>query len=263
MNHHVHTGSGWTALIPTLLIMLIALAYGLAVKKTQKKNLRWELYKTGAFVVGLGLLLIAFLPSIAHWAHQDLRGHMVQHLLIGMFAPVFLVLGQPLTLAMKASSVRFGRLLTVFLRHEVVYWISHPITALVLNIGVMYLLYLTPLYSMALTNPMLHHLIHIHFFVAGFVFAWSIMGSDPVPRRPGFGLRLGVLFISMATHAYLSKLMYAHLFPRNTHHTIMEIQEASKLMYYWGDLAELLLAIGLFYLWYQKRKNAHIITETN
>ena len=253
MDHHTHVGTEWTDLIPILLIMLAALAYGLGIKKAKVKNLNWDLFSTVSFVFGLILLAIAFLPSIVHWAHQDLRGHMVQHLLIGMFAPVFLVIGQPLTLALKASSIRSGRMLTAFLRHKTVYWVSHPITALFLNIGVMYLLYLSPLYSMTLANPQLHHLIHIHFFVAGFVFTWSIMGTDPVPQRPEFRTRLGVLFISMAAHAYLSKLMYAHLFPRNTHHSIFEIQEAAILMYYWGDLAELLLAIGLFYYWYQKR----------
>lgn len=255
MQHHAHSGSGWTDLIPILLIMLLTLAYGLGIKRAKVKNLRWDFSRTVSFLIGLALLAMAFLPSIVHWAHQDLRGHMVQHLLIGMFAPVFLVIGQPLTLALKASSVQSARRLTAFLRHKIVYWVSHPITALFLNIGVMYVLYLSPLYSMTLTNPTLHHLIHIHFFVAGFVFAWSIMGTDPVSHRPEFRLRLGVLFISMAAHAYLSKLMYAHLFPRHTHHSIIEIQEAAKLMYYWGDLAELLLAIGLFYYWYQKRKN--------
>jgi putative membrane protein len=259
MDHFAHSGTWWIDLIPLLLIMLVALAYGLGIKKILEKELSWEHYRTVAFLVGLGLLLISSLPSLVHWAHQDLRGHMVQHLLIGMFAPVFLILGQPLTLALKALSVRSGRILTAFLRSNFIYVISHPITALFLNIGSMFLLYLTPIYSMTLRIPALHHLVHIHFLLAGSVFAWAIIGSDPVPKRPGFSLRLSVLFFSMAAHAYLSKLMYAHLFPKNTHHSILEIQEAVKLMYYWGDMAEMLLVIGLFYNWYQKRKSKPLL----
>ncbi|WP_258179139.1 cytochrome c oxidase assembly protein [Pontibacter ummariensis] len=36
--------------------------------------------------------------------HQELRGHMVQHLLIGMFAPLFLVLGAACTITPVGQS---------------------------------------------------------------------------------------------------------------------------------------------------------------
>ncbi len=35
------------------------------------------------------------LPPIAPFAHTDFRGHMAQHMLIGMYAPLALVLGAP------------------------------------------------------------------------------------------------------------------------------------------------------------------------
>lgn len=47
--------------------------------------------------------------------------------------------------------------------------------------------------------------------------------------------------------------MYAYLYPLNSPHTEGQIRAAAKLMYYWGDLSELLLTIALFAIWYQKR----------
>nr|MBI1228945.1 hypothetical protein [Cytophagales bacterium] len=66
-----------------------------------------------------------------------------------------------------------------------------------LNIGGMYVLYLTPLYVLSLTNPWLHHLIHLHFLLAGYLFSWSIIGPDPVPNRPSIRFRMIVLFLQL------------------------------------------------------------------
>lgn len=83
------------------------------------------------------------------------------------------------------------------------------------------------------------------------------MGPDPAPKRPGFQVRLIVLFINIGTHAFLSKFMYAYLYPLNSPHSEGQIREAAKMMYYWGDLSELLLTIIFFALWYQKRSHLY------
>ncbi len=177
----------------------------------------------------------------------------MQHLLLGMFAPLFLVLGAPITLALKTLPVKAARSLTSLLRTKAFYLLSHPVTAFILNIGGMYLLYLTPLYVKSLGNPSVHYLVHIHFLAAGYLFTWSMIGPDPAPKRPSFLLRVAVLLTSIAFHAFLSKFMYAYLYPLHSPHSENQIREAAKLMYYWGDLSELLLAIALFTIWYRQR----------
>lgn len=122
-----------------------------------------------------------------------------------------------------------------------------------LNIGGMYLLYLTPLYAATLNNTYAHHLVHIHFLAAGYLFAWAIAGPDPAPRRPDLRTRLIALFLSMAAHAYLSKIMYAYYLPQGTPHSADQIRIAAQLMYYGGDLAEIMLAVALFSIWYRRR----------
>ena len=177
---------------------------------------------------------------------------MIQHLLIGMLAPLGLVLAAPLTLLLRTLSVTRARAVTAVLRSSAFHWLSHPGTALLLNIGGMYIIYLTPLYNLTLTNPSLHYLVHFHFLAAGYLFTWSIAGPDPAPRRPGMRTRLVVLFVSIAAHAFLSKFMYAYSWPRNTPHDMEQVREAAQLMYYGGDFAELLLVVALFAGWYRR-----------
>lgn len=225
----------------TLLIPVLAL-YLFAARRQSRR--RWPHWRTLSFAVGIGLLAAALMPGLMHWAHQDLRGHMVQHLLMGMFAPLALVLGAPGLLLLRTLPAAAARLVR-FLGSTPIRCLIHPVTALVLNVGGMYLLYLTPLYARASTSPLLH----LHFLLAGYLFTWSIVGIEPVPRRPGMRTRLGVLFIAMGTHAALGKLMYAYGWPRGTPHALAEVQAAAQWMFYGGDLAELLLAMAFFSLW--------------
>lgn len=110
----------------------------------------------------------------------------------------------------------------------------------------MFLLYLTPLFAYARTQDTLHFLFHLHFFLAGYLYVWSILGIDPAPRRPVMNLRFGVLVLTTAAHAVLSRIMFTHVYPRGTVADFPEIREAAPWMYYAGGAAELLL-IFLFF----------------
>ncbi|MCC9135892.1 cytochrome c oxidase assembly protein [Pontibacter silvestris] len=262
MEHH-HTASTHTisAFMPLLIVAGVLIIYLVAVIRQHRLGYSWSKWRTTSCVAGVALLAVAMLPSVVNYAHYNIKGHMVQHLLIGMLAPLGLVLAAPVTLALRTLPVKTARFVTAILRSKLFHWLSHPVTALVLNIGGMYLLYLTPLYSMTLTQPYLHHLVHIHFLAAGYLFVWAIAGPDPAPDRPGIRTRLVVLFISIATHAYLSKFMYAYVWPRNTPHDVEQIRSAAKLMYYGGDLSELLLAVALFAMWYKKSSRYTICVQ--
>jgi len=207
---------------------------------------RWSHWRTASFSSGIIVLLFALLPQTVEFAHHDLRGHMLQHLLLGMVAPLGLVFGAPVLLALRTGPRRFSRGLVRWLRSPFIAFISHPVTALVLNIGGMYLLYLTPLYAAMQESALLHALVHWHFLVAGCLFTWAIAGPEPAPQRPGWRFRLVVMFVAMATHAFLAKAMYAYGWPAGSGHNMEAIQSAAKIMYYGGDLTELVLVIALF-----------------
>src|SRR5690606_6786162 len=97
----------------------------------------------------------------------------------------------------------------------------------------------------------LHAAVHAHFLLAGYLFAWSIAGPDPAPRRPSVPHRLVVLGIAIFAHAAVAQLLYAGVLavPAPAH----ELRGAGELMYYGGDLAELALAFALVRTWRPRR----------
>lgn len=252
------TGEGIVFAWGAWVLLATMLALYLAAALRERRNRRgWSTWYMGSFSIGAGLLAIAVSPPLAMWAHHDFRGHMVQHLLFGMLAPLGLVLAAPATLLLRTLSVSSARRVTAILRSRPTRWLTHPVTALMLDVGALYLLYLTLLYAATLTSPVLHGLVHAHFVAAGCLFVWAIAGPEPTPHRPGFRTRLMVLFVAIAAHSTLAKLMYAYGWPRGTHHSPEQIRSAAQLMYYGGDVAELLLAIALFASWYRVSGRRH------
>ncbi|WP_128253127.1 cytochrome c oxidase assembly protein [Falsirhodobacter deserti] len=240
---------------PSLFILLVVLPaaalmlYLLALRHESN----WPRHRIIAFATGITLLMLAGTPRIADWAHHDLRGHMIQHLLLGMFAPLGLVLGAPGTLLLRRLPVRAARRVAAFFGTIPLRILTHPLTAALLDIGGMFVLYLTPLFAISMQDPVLHILLHVHFVLAGYLFTWSIAGPDPAPHRPGLKMRMLVLFLATAAHGILSKIMYGYGFPHGTHAPLAQVEAAALWMYYGGDLAEALLAAMLLVIWLRRR----------
>lgn len=123
--------------------------------------------------------------------------------------------------------------------------LSH-VTALVLNIGGMYLLYATALYAASLESAALHHLLHVHFILAGYLFCQAVLGGpDRMAGRHSSNLRLAVLLAAIAAHAVLGKLAYGYLWPVGVREPAEQVRSAAQLMYYGGDLIEGLMLVLL------------------
>jgi putative membrane protein len=212
----------------------------------------WPWWRTLLFLSGCGLLTYALTPGSLPWPPGDFRGHMLQHLLIGMLAPLCLVLGAPATLLLRTLPRSAGRAIGRLLRSRLVHAVGNPVVALTLNLGGLAVLYLTPLYAATTTSATAHQLVHAHFLLAGYLFAWAVAGPDPAPGRPSVPARLVVLGVAIAFHATLSQLMYAGVYVQLPV-PMSQRQGGATLMYYGGDIAELLLAVGLVATWRPRR----------
>lgn len=244
---HHGSVSGSAALFVLLVILpTILLFFYLVAACRERKTSMWSVWRMASFTAGTLLIVAAILSPLSDWAHQDLRGHMVQHLLLGMFGPLGLVLGAPGTLFLRNIPVTVARRVMAFFKMRPVRFVIHPITAALLGIGGMYVLYLTPLYALSMTDPLVFVLLHLHFVISGYLFTWSIAGPDPAPHRPGMVMRLAVVFLATAAHANLGKIMFGYGYPRGTMADLSELQAAAQWMYYGGDIAELLLIVAFF-----------------
>ncbi|RPK89796.1 MULTISPECIES: cytochrome c oxidase assembly protein [Streptomyces] len=253
--HHPHGGDAggggvWEVLLPATAVALLAGGYLLLAHRARARRpaLGWGRWRTVSFLAGCAVLAAALLPPVAPFAHEDFRGHMTQHMLIGMYAPLGLVLGAPVTLLLRTLPVPRARRLTGLLHSRPVRAVAHPVPALVLSTGTLAVLYFTPLFDATMDRPFLHWFMHAHFLLSGCLFAWVIAGPDPAPSRPGVPARLVVLGVAVAAHATISQLMYGG-FLIDVHAPIAQVRGGAEIMYYGGDIAELLLAAALVASW--------------
>jgi putative membrane protein len=130
------------------------------------------------------------------------------------------------------------------LRSRIARAVAHPVTALVLSTGGLVALYLTPLYARMLADPALHQAVTVHFVLSGCLFAWVVAGADPAPHRPTVPVRLLLLGVAIAVHATLSQLLYAGAYVQ-VPAAVADRQAGATLMYYGGDVAEVLLALAV------------------
>lgn len=250
---HGHADAGVEGLLPAVAVAAVAVVYAVAAARRHTEARGWSRWRTASFLTGAALLAAAFLPPVGSWAEHDFRGHMLQHLLLGMLGPLGLVLGAPVTLLLRSVTSRTGQAIGKILRSGPAHAIANPFTALVLNLGGLWAVYFTPLYAATADSPLLHHLVHVHFLAAGLLFAWVIAGPDPAPRRPPVPVRLLVLGIAVTAHATFAQLLYADLWVR-VPVPIEELRGGAEIMYFGGDIAEILLALALLVTWRPDRR---------
>jgi putative membrane protein len=251
--HEAHGATAVAIVAPLLAIAIVAGGYVVLAARQHGQALRWQARRTALFLAGCTVLAFALAPGLLPYPAGDFRGHMLQHLLIGMVAPTCLALGAPMSLVLRSVPVDRRHLAGAVLRSRAIHFLTRPAVVLTLNLGGLLALYATPLASVVNDYPAVHHLVHLHFLVSGYLFAWLIAGPDPAPRRPGVPARLVLLGVAIAAHSGLSQLMYAGVLG-GADVPAAELRGAATLMYYGGDIAELALAFALVATWRPGRR---------
>ena len=163
----------------------------------------WPVARTVSFGIGLAVITLATQSGLARYDEVRFSLHTVQHILLGMVAPVLLALSAPITLALQASRPRTQRGIVRLLHHPVVRTLAHPVVVWVLFGGTLYALYFSPLFEQSLRNRWVHQAVHLHFLVAGCLFAWVAVGVDELPRRLPHPARLLFVLLAVPFHAFV------------------------------------------------------------
>lgn len=230
-----------------LLLTVVAVGYGATALRRRRQG-RWPAQRVLLFYAGLAVVAIAVAGPPADQGRHDFSAHMAGHLLLAMLAPILLALSAPVTLILRALPVSRARRLVALLRSQPVQALTHPATTAVLNIGGLWLLYSTRLYGLMHEHAWAGVAIHLHMLLAGYLFTAAIIGIDPAPHRPSWLVRAVVLVLALGAHAVLAKFLYAHP-PIGV--SIREAETGSQLMYYGGDIVDLLLIIVFCQQWFR------------
>jgi putative membrane protein len=236
-----------TSVLIWLVLVIMLGGYLTAVAAAARRGRPTSPRRPAAWCAGLAVIAAGVTGPVAGAAHHDFRLHMVGHLLVGMLAPVLLVAARPVTVLIRALSVRAARGLCRLLGSAPVRVLTHPMTAGLLGAGGLWLLYLTSLYGASNRNEAVHLAVHLHLLLSGYLFTAAVVGTDPAPHRPGFATRAAALVLFLAAHGILAKHLYGHP-PAG----VPEEQAgfAAMIMYYGGDVIDLVLVVLLCRQWY-------------
>lgn len=198
------------ALIIAVLIVLVAL-YIKGVTILRKRGDAWPVGRTISFALGIAAIDFATSGGLGVYALFSFEYHMIAHMVLGMLAPIGLVLGAPLTLALRTlpqgrtpdeRGVRGTLLAALHSRYSAV--ITNPIVALALFDGSLFVLYFTDLFGDLMQNHAGHFLMNAHFILTGYLFFHVIIGIDPNPRKVPHIVRIVILFAAMSIHAFFA-----------------------------------------------------------
>ncbi|MFD8609333.1 cytochrome c oxidase assembly protein [Streptomyces sp. NPDC059631] len=202
-------GLAWSADPFFLVACLLGLAlYGWGVVRLRRRGDSWPVGRTVAYVVGVLTVVLMMCTKLNDYGMVMFSVHMVQHMVISMLSPILILLGAPITLALRALPVA-GRgrkgpreLLLALLHSRYVRIITHPAFTIPLFVASLYALYFTPLFDLLMGSRAGHIAMMVHFLAVGVAFFWPIMGIDPGPHRPGYLMRMLELFAGMPFHAF-------------------------------------------------------------
>lgn len=246
---------------------LLALAlYGWGVLRLRRRGDAWPVGRIVGFTLGVLSVALVMCTGLNEYGMVLFSVHMVQHMVISMLSPILLLLGAPVTLALRAlPTAGRGRtgpreLLVSLLHSRYATVVTHPAFTIPLFIASLYGLYFTPLFDSLMGSKAGHTAMMVHFLLVGLIFFWPIMGVDPGPHRPGYVMRMLELFAGMPFHAFFGIALmmgsepmvetYANP-PSSLGVTGLDDQMwAGGIAWAFSEIPSVLVLIALVYQWY-------------
>ncbi|MFJ5723813.1 cytochrome c oxidase assembly protein [Streptomyces sp. NPDC093149] len=244
--------------------------YGYAVLRLRGRGDSWPVARTAFFVVGVLSIALVMCTKLNDYGMVMFSVHMVQHMVISMLSPILLLLGAPVTLALRALPVagrgRTGprELLLMLLHSRYMRVITHPVFTIPIFIASLYALYFTPLFDFLMGSKTGHIAMMVHFLAVGLVFFWPIMGVDPGPHRPGYVMRMLELFAGMPFHAFFGiALMMASTPMVETYKhppaslgidALSDQNWAGGIAWAFSEIPSVLVLIALVFQWYRSEQ---------
>ena len=198
------------ALMIGVLVTAVALYIRGVIILTRRGD-KWPVGRTVAFALGISAIDYATSGGLGVYAKFSFEYHMIAHMLLGMVAPIGIVLGAPITLALRTlpqgrtSEERGVRGTLIALLHSKPAAVfTNPVSALALFDGSLFVLYMTPLFGNLMQSHLGHLVMSVHFLLAGILFFHVIIGIDPNPRKVPHIVRIVILFAAMSIHAFFA-----------------------------------------------------------
>lgn len=192
----------------TLLSVMGLVFYFLGVRRLRKRGDAWPWWRVVAFTFGILVLLYTVNGAMIVYGKFQFSFHMTDHMILSMIIPIFLVLGAPMTLLLRAvkpredGSMGMREWVLHVVHSKYASFLSHPIVAGINFAIALLVFYYTPLFRWATVDHVGHMWMVAHFLIVGYLFVESIIGDDPTRTRAPYPARLIALILVMTFHAF-------------------------------------------------------------
>jgi putative copper resistance protein D len=201
----VHLDTGSVLAVAAVLALLV---YLVGLVRLRRSGVAWPWWRTASFVLGAGSLFGVTGTWLNAYSMVLFSTHMAQHMVLSMVSPILLLLGAPVTLALRTlprgrTAAGVPRALLLELLHSrFARFVSHPLFTVPLFLASLYGVYLTPVFDALMGNAAGHEFMLVHFLATGLLFFGGILAQDPWPRHVGHGGRMLELLVPMPFHAF-------------------------------------------------------------
>ncbi|MGH8860522.1 MAG: cytochrome c oxidase assembly protein [Jatrophihabitantaceae bacterium] len=256
-----HLLSSWQLdSIALAVLVLLAAAYltGVALAPI-RSGARWPVRRTVAFLLGLAVCVFATSGSIAVYDQVLFTAHMAGHLALVMVAPVLLVAGHPLSLALAAATPRRRDRIARVVRGRVVSLLTAPPVALASYTVVIVGSHLTGLMDVVMRTTWAGQVEHLVYLLVGCQFFVLVVGQEPIRWRLGTPARWLLLAVAMAVDTFTGIVLLQGTHVVAMLHTpdvavdpLSDTRTGGAIMWFGGDAIMIVVMVVLVAGWLRR-----------
>ena len=200
------------------LVVLLGGCYLAGVWRVRRAGDSWATGRVVAFAgLGLGTLVIATMSWVGVYQGVLFYARATQTVLLVLLVPLFLAMGRPITLAV-ATLPRAGRRIEAVIRSRPLIALTFPAVTTLALVAVPFSMYFTSWYTAVFHSTTVRELTYLALMVPGFVFFWTLLRVDPVPKAYSYAVSMwitgaeviGDAFFGIAVIAYNSLIGAAY-----------------------------------------------------
>ena len=193
----------WTADLPVIvLVVVLGACYLAAAAKVRRAGGPWGTGRGVAFCgLGLGLLVIATMSWIGVYQDVLFYARATQTVLLVLVVPLFLAMGKPLTL-LGAAFPAAGRRAEAAVRSRAAVVLTFPAFPSLALVAVPMTMYFTSWYTAAFHSDAIRELTYLVLMIPGYVFFWTLLRVDPVPKRYPYGVAMWITAAEVVGDAF-------------------------------------------------------------
>lgn len=240
-------------------VVLVALAvwYLRADWSLAARGRRWRGGRTAAFLGGLAVVDLALQSSVASFTNSYFEAHVVQHVLLMVFAPALLALGAPSTLLLQTASRNTKQRWLHVLRSWPFAALTNPVLVWFLYFGVMLVFFLTPLVGYSMQHMALMDVMNVLFLLGGTLFWWPMVGVDPILHwRMTYPVRMIALLLGSGLEAFLGIAIMAERRPEASMYTLASTHAGGALLWISVDIVNVAAFVPIFLQWARSEDRA-------